>query len=65
VGFQSYLATITTCLAFTGVILPGFRALAASEDVKKSTPTQLSIAAAADLRFALDDLVKEFEATYP
>jgi molybdate transport system substrate-binding protein len=50
---------------FTAAIVPGFRALAASEDVKKSSPTQLSIAAAADLKFALDDLVKEFEGKNP
>jgi molybdate transport system substrate-binding protein len=65
VNFRNHLVTITTCLAFTGFIVPSFRALAANEDAKKSTPTQLSIAAAADLRFALDDLVKDFEAKYP
>jgi molybdate transport system substrate-binding protein len=31
---------------------------------KKSTPTQLSIVAAADLKFALDDLVKDSEAKH-
>jgi molybdate transport system substrate-binding protein len=65
VKFRNHLVNITTCLALTGFIVPGFRALAASEDVKKSTPTQLSIAAAADLKFALDDLVKDFEGKYP
>ena len=64
-NFRNHLVNIASCLAFTGVIVPGFRTLAASEDVKKSTPTQFSIAAAADLEFALDDLVKEFEAKYP
>ena len=64
-NFRNHLVNIASCLAFTGVIVPGFRALAASEDVKKSTPTQLSIAAAADLKFALDDLVKDFEGKYP
>ena len=52
-------------MVLTGVIVLGSRALDASEDVKKSTPTQLSIAAAADLKFALDDLVKEFEGKNP
>jgi molybdate transport system substrate-binding protein len=47
------------------VIVPGAQALAASEDVKKSTPTELSIAAAANLNFALDDLIKEFHGKYP
>jgi hypothetical protein len=65
VYFRNHLVNITTCLAFTAVIVPGIGALAASEDVKKSTATQLSIAAAADLKFALDDLVKDFEGKYP
>jgi molybdate transport system substrate-binding protein len=65
VNFRNHLVKITTCLAFTGVIVPNFRALAASEDVKKSTPTQLSFAAAANLNFALDDLIKEFQGKYP
>jgi hypothetical protein len=39
--------------------------LAASEGVKKSTPTQLSLAAAADLTFALDDLMRQFEDDHP
>ena len=63
-NFRNHLVKITTCLAFTGIIVPSFRALAASEDVKKSTPTQLSIAAAANLEFALDDLIKEFQGKY-
>src|SRR5262249_43941919 len=37
----------------------------AGGDVKESAPTGLSIAAAADLKFALDDLVKEFEGKNP
>jgi molybdate transport system substrate-binding protein len=64
-NFRNQLFNISTCLAFAGVITAGFRALAASEDIKKSTPTQLSIAAAADLKFALDDLVRQFEEKYP
>jgi molybdate transport system substrate-binding protein len=38
--------------------------LAAGADAEKSSPTALTIAAAADLRFALDDLVKQFEEKY-
>ena len=60
-NFRNHLVKITTCLALTGVIVPSFRALAASEGVKKSSPTQLSIAAAANLEFALDDLIKQFQ----
>jgi molybdate transport system substrate-binding protein len=48
-----------------GVILASVPTFAASEGVKKSTPTQLSIAAAADLTFALDDLARQFEDDYP
>jgi len=65
VNARNHLVNITTWLAFTAAIVPGFQVLAASEDAKKSNPTQLSIAAAADLKFALDDLVKEFEAKNP
>jgi molybdate transport system substrate-binding protein len=65
VNFRNHFVSISTWLAFAGVILGGFRAFAASEDVKESAPTELSIAAAADLKFALDDLVKQFEEKYP
>ena len=40
-------------------------AFAAGEDVKESASTKLSIAGAADLKFALDDLIGEFERKYP
>jgi molybdate transport system substrate-binding protein len=63
--FRDHLVNMVSCLAFAGVILPGFQAFAAGEDVKQSAPTELSIAAAADLKFALDDLVKEFQGKYP
>jgi molybdate transport system substrate-binding protein len=46
---------------FAGVILAALPAFAAGEDVKESAPDTLSIAAAADLRFSFDDLVKQFE----
>ncbi len=52
-------------LVLAGVILTAFGSFAASEDAKKSPPAVLTIAAAADLRFALDDLVKEFEEKFP
>jgi molybdate transport system substrate-binding protein len=65
VNFRNHLVNITTCLAFTGAIVPSFRTLAASEDVKKSTPTRLSIASAANVEFALDALIKEFQGKYP
>ena len=65
VNFRNHFVSSSTWLVFAGVILAGFRAFAAGEDVEKSPPTVLAIAAAADLRFALDDLVKEFEEKYP
>ena len=60
-NFRNRLVKISACLAFAGVIVAALPAFAAGEDVKESAPAQLSIAAAADLRFALDDLVKQFE----
>jgi molybdate transport system substrate-binding protein len=60
VNFRNHLVNISACLAFAGVILAVLPAFAGGEDVKESAPTNLSIAAAADLRFALDDLVKQF-----
>src|ERR1700741_786758 len=65
VNFRNHFVSISTWLAFAGVILAGFRAFAAGEDAKQSPPSVLTIAAAADLKFALDDLVKEFEEKYP
>jgi molybdate transport system substrate-binding protein len=65
VNFRNRLFNISTCLAFAGVIVAALPAFAAGEDVKESAPTRLSIAAAADLKFALDDLIKEFEGKYP
>jgi molybdate transport system substrate-binding protein len=65
VNFRNHLVCISTWLAFAGVILACSRAFAAGADAEKSSPTALTIAAAADLRFALDDLVKEFEKKYP
>jgi molybdate transport system substrate-binding protein len=65
VNFRNRLINISTCLAFAGVIVAALPAFAAGEDVKESAPTRLSIAAAADLKFALDDLIKEFEGKYP
>ena len=48
-----------------GFILAGFRAFAAGDDTQKSPPAELTIAAAADLKFALDDLTKEFKEQFP
>jgi len=56
---------MSTCLAFAGVIVAALLAFAAGEDTKESAPAKLSIAAAADLKFALDDLVTEFNGKYP
>jgi len=64
-NFRNHLVNISACLAFAGVILAVLPAFAAGEDAKELVPAQLSIAAAADLRFALDDLVKQFEQKYP
>jgi len=47
------------------VILAALPKFTAGEDVKESAPTKLLIAAAADLKFAMDDLIKKFEGIYP
>jgi molybdate transport system substrate-binding protein len=65
VNFRNNFVSLSTWLAFAVITLVGFRAFAAGEDAKKLPPTELTIAAAADLKFALDDLVKEFEEKYP
>jgi molybdate transport system substrate-binding protein len=56
---------IFTWLALTGLILGVFRAFGAGADATESASKPLSIAAAADLKFALDDLVKQFDEKYP
>jgi molybdate transport system substrate-binding protein len=50
---------------FAELISAGFQAFAAGEDMVKSPPAVLTVAAAADLRFALEDLVKDFEEKFP
>jgi molybdate transport system substrate-binding protein len=65
VNFRNHFVSISTWLTFAGVMLAGFQAFAVGEDAKQSLPSVLTIAAAADLKFALDDLVKEFEEKYP
>jgi ABC-type molybdate transport system substrate-binding protein len=55
---RKYLVKKSTCLALAGVILASVPTFAASEHVKQPAAVQLSIAAAADLTFALDDLVR-------
>jgi molybdate transport system substrate-binding protein len=64
VSFRNRVVNTWTWLALAGVILTSLRATAA-EDSEKSPPTTLTVAAAADLKFALDDLVKEFEEKNP
>jgi molybdate transport system substrate-binding protein len=65
VNFRNHFVSISTWLTFAGVMLAGFQAFAVGEDAKQSLPSVLTIAAAADLKFALDDLVKQFEEKYP
>jgi molybdate transport system substrate-binding protein len=65
VNFRNHFVSISTWLTFAGVTLAGFQAFAVGEDAKQSLPSVLTIAAAADLKFALDDLVKQFEEKYP
>ena len=65
VNVGRYLVAISVCLVFAGLSSAGIQAFAAGQDVKESPPTQLSIAAAADLKFALDDLVRQFEQEHP
>jgi molybdate transport system substrate-binding protein len=65
VNLRRYLVAISVCLVFAGLSLAGFQVFAAGQDVKESPPTQLSIAAAADLKFALDDLIRQFEQEHP
>jgi len=55
----------STWLVFVGFILAGHQAFAAGDDPQKSPPSELTIAAAADLKFALDDLVKEYKEQFP
>lgn len=52
-------------LTSVGTILLAFQAFAAGEGPQESPRTTLTVAAAADLKFALDDLVAEFQAKNP
>jgi molybdate transport system substrate-binding protein len=63
--FRNWINSIAALLTFAAVTVAAFRVLGAGEDVPESASQQLSIAAAADLKFALDDLVKQFEEKYP
>ena len=63
--FRNWINSIAALLTFAAVTFAAFRVLGAGEDVTESASQQLSIAAAADLKFALDDLVKQFEEKYP
>jgi len=64
-AIRNHRVRILNWPAFGGLILASFRLFAAGQDAKLSARTELSIAAAADLRFALDDLVKQFEQKNP
>ena len=64
-NLRGLISNISACLTFGGLISLSFQEFAADGDVKESAPTQLSIAAAADLKFALDDLVRQFEQEHP
>jgi molybdate transport system substrate-binding protein len=65
VNVRKYLVKKSTCLVLAGVLLGSVPTFAASEDVKQPAAVQLSIAAAADLKFALDDLIKDYEGKNP
>jgi len=52
-------------LTLVAIILVALRAFGAGGDSTESAPNAISIAAAADLKFALDDLVKQFQEKYP
>ena len=64
-NIRYYFVSRSTWLVLAAVILASFRAFAAGDDTQKSAPAELTIAAAADLKFALDDLVKEFKDQSP
>jgi molybdate transport system substrate-binding protein len=64
-NIRNHFLSSLTWLVCAELILAGFQAFAAGGDVEKSPPAVLTIAAAADLRFALDSLAKEFEEKYP
>ena len=63
-NIRNHLIRRSAWLAMAGaLVLAGSPAFAAAEETEK--PAGLTIAAAADLKFAFDDLVKEFEEKYP
>lgn len=57
---QALLTSIVTCLLATGC-----REKPASTDVSDAATAELTIAAAADLKFALDTLAREFQSKHP
>ena len=61
---RNYFLDFLTCLAFGAVILAGGQAFAAGDNRGGSLPKMIAVAAAADLRFALEDLLKEFEGNF-
>src|SRR6516162_5246580 len=64
-AIRNHRVRILNWPALGGLILAPLRLFAAGQEAKLSARTELSIAAAADLRFALDDLVKQFEQKNP
>lgn len=62
---QNHFLHRSIWLLLMGIILAASQVYAAGDDAQVSPPTELTIAAAADLKFALDDLVKEFKAQFP
>ncbi len=62
-NIRNHFVIISIWVSLAGVILAGFGDFAAGEEA--TPPAVLTVAAAADLRFALDDLVKDFEEQYP
>jgi molybdate transport system substrate-binding protein len=54
-----------TWLASAAMVLIGFPAFAADQEPRESPSKELAVAAAADLRFALDDLANGFAEKFP
>jgi molybdate transport system substrate-binding protein len=65
VNIRNHYVSKSFWLVSAGLILAGLPVFAANEDAKISASNVISVAAAADLRFALDDLVKDFEEKNP
>jgi molybdate transport system substrate-binding protein len=64
-NIRNHFLSSLTWMVCAELILADFQAFAAGGDVGTLPPAVLTIAAAADLRFALDSLVEDFEEKYP